>query len=222
MELTPPSTSPHSAPQQVEQLSLCHSASSESASLWRPGNQWSQTAAPGDHTGGCDLTLPGSSLATNTFEERRSLTNKAESMRETKRSTVDPKRHFLSSSLCKCSYSACFLQQVPEDVTLQDWFSYHDLFVRLCDISVVGPRGLGVSIPDHFRCAVVLLQERIRSCFISYFIWKEKDKKSSTGECRGMRLPPFGISFVQCAEPPDLCSEKENSEGPACLSHPLC
>ena len=65
---------------------------------------------------------------------------------------------------------ACFIQcfWTPVDVHAS---SYHGLLVRLSDVRVVGPGRLGVGVPHHLRCAVVLLQQLLGLQLICVLIW---------------------------------------------------
>lgn len=49
-------------------------------------------------------------------------------------------------------------------------FPYHDLFVVVGDVGVVGPGRLSVGIPHLLGCAVVLGQELFSLCLICYFV----------------------------------------------------
>lgn len=46
---------------------------------------------------------------------------------------------------------------------------HHDLLVGFSDVSVIGPGGLSISVPDLLGCAVVFLQELFGLHLICYF-----------------------------------------------------
>ena len=56
--------------------------------------------------------------------------------------------------------------------------SHHRLLIGFVDVGVVLPGGLGVGVPHHLSCPVVLLQKRLCVELICILVWvnKEKDK----------------------------------------------
>lgn len=48
--------------------------------------------------------------------------------------------------------------------------SHHHLLIGFIDVRVVRPAGLGVGVPHHLRCAVVLIQKPLRIQLICVFI----------------------------------------------------
>lgn len=59
--------------------------------------------------------------------------------------------------------------------------AHHRLLVGFVDVSVVRPRGLGVGVPHHLRCSVVLLKERLCLKLVCILTWLDKVRGRSDG-----------------------------------------